>query len=318
MSFNSEISRSDSQALVPEEISNAMLKKLSETSAVLSQFTRVPISRNQERFPVLSALPIAYFVEGDTGLKQTSQAKWKNKYLNVSEIACIVPIPEAVLDDTTYDIWGQIQPLMETAIGRTLDSAVFFGVNKPATWPESVAAAAIAAGNKATRGTNKAEAGGVIGDFSDAFEKVELDGYDVEWAVAKRNYKALLRQARATTGESLLGDTGGGQVTTREVHGVTVQFPMKGLWPTEGEHPVEAIVGDPAEQVVGVRQDITYKMLDEAVIQDSEGKIVFNLAQQDMVAMRVVFRAGWETANTINYENEDDETRYPAAVMLAA
>jgi HK97 family phage major capsid protein len=310
------ISRSEAQALVPEEVSNAMLKKISETSAVLSQFTRVPIARNQERFPVLSTLPLAYFVTGDTGLKQTTEASWKNKYLNVEEIACIVPIPEAVLDDTSYDIWGQIQPLMETAIGRTLDAAVFFEVNKPETWPTGIAAAAIAAGNKVTRGANEAKAGGILGDFSDAFGQVELDGYDVDWAVARRNYKGLLRQARATTGESLAGD-GAGQVNSREVYGVDVQFPMKGQWPTEGSHPVEAVVGDPAEQVVGVRQDITYKLLDEAVIQDSDGKIAYNLAQQDMVAMRVVFRAGWATANTINYENQDEATRYPAAVVLA-
>ncbi len=316
MAFDNAINRGDAQALVPEEVSNAMLKKLSEQSAVLSQFMRVPISRNQERFPVLSALPIAYFVTGDTGLKQTTEASWKNKYLNVEEIACIVPIPEAVLDDADYDIWGQIQPLMETAIGRTLDAAVFFGANKPGTWPEAIAAAAIAAENKITRGTNEAKAGGIVGDFSDAFQKVEEDGYDVDWVVAVKKYKGLLRQARATTGESLIG-TGSGQVAVQEVHGVNVQYPMKGLWPTEGSKPVEAIVGDPAEQVVGVRQDITYKLLDEAVLQDAEGKIVFNLAQQDMVAMRVVFRAGWETANTINYENEVEGSRYPAAAVLA-
>jgi len=316
MAYENAIERSDAQALVPEEVSNAMLKALNEKSAVLSQFTRVPISRNQERFPVLSALPLAYFVTGDTGLKQTTEASWKNKFLNVEEIACIVPIPEAVLDDQTFDIWGQIQPLMEQAIGRTLDAAVFFEVNKPETWPEGIAKAAIEAGNTVTRGTNEAKTGGIVGDFSDAFSEVEQDGYDVDWAVARRSYKGLLRQARATTGESLIG-VGSGQVSGMEVLGVNVQYPMKGLWPTGGEHPVEAIVGDPEEQVVGVRQDITYKLLDEAVIQDAEGKIVYNLAQQDMVAMRVVFRAGWQTANTINYENENEESRYPAAAILA-
>jgi len=315
MAYENAINRTDAQALVPEEVSNAMLKKLSEQSAVLSQFTRVPISRNQERFPVLSALPLAYFVTGDTGLKQTTEASWKNKYLNVEEIACIVPIPEAVLDDQTYDIWGQIQPLMEQAIGRTLDAAVFFEVNKPETWPEGIAKAAATAGSKVKRGTNEAKTGGIVGDFSDAFGKVEESGYDVDWIVALRKYKGYLRQARATTGESLI-EPGDGQVNSKEVFGVGVQYPMKGLWPT-GSGAVEAIIGDPSEQVVGVRQDITYKLLDEAVIQDSEGKIVYNLAQQDMVAMRVVFRAGWATANTINYEQQDESKRYPAAVIVA-
>jgi HK97 family phage major capsid protein len=315
MAFNTGIFRGDAQALVPEEVSNAMLKKLSETSAALSTFTRVPISRNQERFPVLSALPIAGFVNGDTGLKSTTTTNWKNKFLNVEEIAVIVPIPENVLDDQEFDIWEQIQPLMETAIGRTLDAAVFFGVNKPESWPKAIAAAAIAAENKVTRGANAAATGGIVGDFSDAFTKVEEDGYDVDYVAATRGYKGKLRQARATTGESLIG-TGSGQVSGTEVLGVDVNYPMKGLWPV-GSGSVEAIVGDPAEQVLAVRQDITIKMLDEAVIQDGEGKIAFNLAQQDMVAMRVVFRAGWQTANTINYQNENESTRYPAAVVLA-
>ena len=314
MATNNIISRADAQGLVPEEVSNAMLKSLSETSAVLSQFMRVPISRNQERFPVLSALPIAYFVTGDTGLKQTTEVNWKSKYLNVEEIACIVPIPEAVLDDAAYDIWAQVQPLMEQAIGRTLDAAVYFGTNKPESWPAAIVAAAEAAGNKVTVGTNKAEAGGIVGDFSDLLATVEAEGYDAEAIVADRVIKGLLRQARATTGESLIEPTDG-QVTAASVFGIDVAYPMRGLWPRESGK-AEAVATDPAEQVVGVRQDITWKLLDEAVIQDAEGAIVYNLAQQDMVAMRVTFRAGWQTANTINYEQETEASRYPAAVLL--
>ena len=123
MPYNSLVSRTDAAALVPEEVSNAMLTSLTGRSAALELGTRIPISRNQTRFPVLSALPTAYFVSGDTGLKQTTEAAWDNKYMYVEEIATIVPIPEAVLDDAGFDVWGSIQPLMEEAIARTLDAA---------------------------------------------------------------------------------------------------------------------------------------------------------------------------------------------------
>src|SRR5688500_10945429 len=111
MPYDNLIQRSDAAALIPEDVSNAMLGRVRrETSAVLQMFRRVPVAQAQQRFPILSALPIAYWVTGDTGLKQTTEAAWANKYLNIEEIACIVPIPENVIDDTSFDIWDEIRP----------------------------------------------------------------------------------------------------------------------------------------------------------------------------------------------------------------
>ncbi len=50
----------------------------------------------QVRMPVVDTLPIAYFVGSDTGLKQTTQQDWKNKWLNVEEVAAFVPIARKV------------------------------------------------------------------------------------------------------------------------------------------------------------------------------------------------------------------------------
>ena len=62
-----------------------------------------------------------------------------------------------------------------------------------------------------------------------------------------------------------------------------------------------------------MRQDISYKVLTEAVIQDpSDGSILYNLAQEDMVALRVTMRLGWEIPNPVNAENETN-TRFPFA-----
>jgi hypothetical protein len=124
-------------------------------------------------------------VSGDTGLKQTTEAAWDNKYMYVEEIATIVPIPEAVLDDAGFDVWGAIQPLMETAIARTLDAAVIFGTNAPTTWATegNLVGKAVAAGNVVARGTNAAAAGGIHGDLSDVVGTLEADGYVPNGAV---------------------------------------------------------------------------------------------------------------------------------------
>jgi HK97 family phage major capsid protein len=144
VAYDNIIQRSDVAALIPEDVSNTMLGRVRrETSAALSQFRNIPVAQSQTRFPILSALPVAYWVTGDTGLKQTTEMAWSNKYLNVEELAVIVPIPENVLDDTSFDVWGEIRPEIEVAMGRAFDAAVFFGTNAPATFPTNVSAAAL-------------------------------------------------------------------------------------------------------------------------------------------------------------------------------
>src|SRR3954471_5215225 len=149
MPFNSLVSRSGAAALMPEEVSNELLRSLSAASAALTQFRRVPVGRQQVRFPVLSALPTAYFVTGDTGVKQTTDMAWSNKYLNVEEIAAIVPVPDNVIADMDANVWDEAMPLLTQAVGRVLDQAVFFGTNAPASFPTNILAGAVAAGNTA-------------------------------------------------------------------------------------------------------------------------------------------------------------------------
>jgi hypothetical protein len=54
----------------------------------------------------------------------------------------------------------------------------------------------------------------------------------------------------------------------------------------------------------------------EGVINDAAGNIIYNLMQQDLVALRVVFRLGFQIANPINRVNETAATRYPFAVLI--
>lgn len=305
MPYNSLISRANTASLVPEEVSGAMLTSLSAQSAVLELGTRIPMSRNQTRFPVLSALPVAYFVSGDTGLKQTTQAAWDNKYMYVEEIATIVPIPESVLDDAGFDVWGSIQPLMEAAIARKLDAAVIFGTDAPTTWAAegALVADSVAAGNVVTRGANAASAGGIHGDLSDLLGTLEADGYVPNGAVGNVTLKARLRQVRDTTGQTIVNP---------DIP--DIRFALSGLWPS-GLNAAELLVGDWTKLVVGVRQDMTYKLITEGVITDAAGAIQFNLPQQDMVAMRLVFRAAYAVSNPINYQQGTEASRFPFAIL---
>jgi len=307
--YNSLVSRTDAAAMVPEQVSQTMLTTLEASSAALSLGQRIPVARNQVRFPVLSALPTAYWVNGDTGLKQTTEAAWDNKYLNIEEIATIVPIAESVLDDAGFDIWGAIRPLMENAIVRAVDAAVFFGTSAPASFPDDIVTSAVAAGNVIARGTNNAAAGGLAQDISDLFATLEADGYRPTGAAGNITLRGRLRSVRSTTGDPLQA-----QVNQNDAFGTNIMYPMEGLWPT-GASAAELIAGAFNNLVIGVRRDMTYKLITEGVITDGSGTIIYNLPQQDMVALRLVFRMGWAVSNPINYQQGTEGSRYPFAVL---
>lgn len=316
MPYNTAVTRSDAQALMPEEVSKVMLKKLTEESAAMRLFRSIPVARNAIRFPIISALPVAYWVSGDTGLKQTTKMAWDNKFMNIEEIATILPVPENVADDIEGDVWDSAEPLVREAIHRTLDLAVFFGINAPSSFPTNILAATIAAGNTVTEGTATAAQGGYMGDIDNLIGAVEEDGYDVDGFVAARAVRRKFRAARDTQGRK--NDPGRLSGDLNELDGSPVAYPMRGLWSTTGGAGtnVRMFAGQWDQFVIGVRQDIEMKFLDQAVIQDNTGAIVYNLPQQDMIAYRLKFRVGWQVANTLNNDNPDVNTRYPVAAMV--
>lgn len=312
MAFNSIIDRSGARALMPEEVSMDLIKKLVNDSVALQAFRSIPVTRGQVRMPILSSLPIAYFVNGDTGLKQTTEADWENKYMNIEELACFVPIPEAVLEDVDIDLWEEIEPLVRNAIARTLDQAVLFGVGAPSeVWPTAICTAAKEAGNFITREASPdGETGGIAGQISELNGKVEEDGFAPDYAAAIITMKNRLRNARDKFGQKLP------EVDDTQIYDAPVIYPARGLWPAPAKESPELLVLEKDQFIVGMRTDIETQIMDQAVIQDGEGNIVFNLAQQDMVALRTRFRVGWQVSNQITYDNPNAETRYAAGVMV--
>ena len=94
------IDRQHAEALIREQITNSIFQDAPKQSIVMQLGRRLPnMTSAQTRVPVLSMMPLAYWVNGDTGFKQTSAQAWDNVYLTAGELAVIVPIPEAVVSD---------------------------------------------------------------------------------------------------------------------------------------------------------------------------------------------------------------------------
>lgn len=312
--YNSLIARTDAAALIPEDVAREIIQTVPEQSAVMRMARRLPnMTRAQLRLPVMSGLITAGFVDGDTGLKETGEIAWQNKYVNAAELAVIVPIPETVLSDVDYDVWGEVRPRVIEAFGKAFDAAVLYGTNKPSDWPDGLVTGATVASQAVTLGTG-ADIYDDIMSEDGVIAKVEEDGFMVTGHIGALAIRAKLRSLRDNQGMPLFVRTVQ-SATAYELDGVPVDFPRNGAVDAAQSLLVS---GDWTQLVYAIRQDVTYKVLTEAVITNSAGTIQYNLAQQDMVALRVVMRLGWQLPNPINNVNQTEATRYPFAVLLPA
>lgn len=311
-------------ALIPEDVSKDIMNGVREKSAVLQLLRHRDMGRAQQRLPVLDVLPTATWVTGDTGFKTPTAASWTNKYLNAEEVAAIAVIPEKVLDDSDYDLWGELKPLLEEAIAAALDSAVLFGTNAPAGWAgnPSIVPGAVAGGaaaNLVVAGTGVDYAA----DINAAMSLVEGDGYIPTGSLARIQARGVLRGLRDTTRGLIFQPDNQRSIQNAPLQFGTVfnepiifsRLGMAGFATAAAGYSF--ITGDWSQAIIGIRQDITYKMLDQAVITDGATPpvIQYNLPQQDLLAMRVVARFAYVTPNPVNRQQPTAASRWPFAVV---
>lgn len=307
------IDRTGADSLIPEERAREIIQGTVAQSAVLSMGRRLPnMSSRTYRMPVLDMLPLAYFVNGDTGSKKTTKMAWDKKIITAEEIAVIVPIPEAVLDDSDYDIWAEVRPRVQEAFGKVIDAAIMFDTNAPDSWRDGVVKTATTAGNVVTLSAGDDLYDKIMSEDG-VIAAVEGDGYFVNGHMADISMRAKLRGLKDSTGNPIFkSDMQNG--TNYSLDGSLIQFPNNGAF---DKSKALMVSGDFSQLVYSIRQDITFKLFTEGVVQNTDGTIAYNLMQQDMVALRAVMRLGWEIPNPINSIQPTKASRCPFAVLKA-
>lgn len=314
--YNEGIVRSSGtpDPLVPQPLAATIIQEAPKASAALSLMNRTTLSSKTQRMPVLDVLPMAYWVGGDTGMKQTTQMAWKNVIMVVEELACIVPIPIAYLDDADVPLWSQVQPRITEAVGALIDSAVLWGINTPATWGESVYTGACKSGHFQIEGT-----GTDLGqDVSNLGEQMAQTGYTVSGFAAMPGMNWKLVGLRSAQGlpiyqPDMTGTPGG------RLYGYQMSEVNNGSWQLPAATSGALLLaGDFSKAIIGMRQDISFKMFTEGVISDDTGKVILNLMQQDAVAMRMVMRLAYATVNpvTIMQPGQAITARWPFGTVL--
>jgi len=321
---NSLTDRDDAGALIPEDAAQAIVLGLRDNFWLFQLASRLPnLSRAQRRIPVADALAYAYFVDGDTGLKQTTELSWDNKYIDAEELAVIVPIPQAVLDDADYDIWAQVQPAVEAAFSKAITQAVLYGTKIPTSWTTNLGAAGLVAFATAASATASIAGfddiyGAILGESTDGagdglLMVLEADGFMATGHVADVTMRGRLRNCRDSNGLPIFTATPQ-EATNYELDGAPCHFPLDG---SIDASEALLISGDWSKLVYAIREDMTYDISTEAPITDNAGNIVYNLWQQDMIALRARMRLGFALPNPISQMEETEADRSPFAILTA-
>lgn len=294
---------------IPEIVSREVIQEAVNQSVAMSLFRTMDMGSISHRLPIIKSFPTARWLTGadqnakDSATKTTTGMSWDNVYLQAEEIAVIVPIPDAYVADTGVDLFAEVKPRLAEAFGKAIDEAVLFGVNKPTSWPTHIYAGAVAAGNYKNFTTTT----DVGLDLADVFEQVELDGFTVDNAIARPGFSWLARKARGSDGQPIY-DSG-----TNNLYGYSYKEVKNGAWDAT---KAQAIVGDYSKAILGVRQDLTFKLFDQGVLTDGTGNVVWSAMENDGMALRAVMRVGFAVANpATNLSPNGAASRYPFAVL---
>lgn len=295
-------------AMVPDQTAKEIIKEAPGTSVILERARQVPLSKKKAKQPVLSTLPEAYWVDGEAGLKQTTKAAWENLTITAEELAVIVPIPDALIDDSDVPLWDEIKPLLVEAIGQKVDQAAIFGTDKPESWPVGLVPGAIAAGNTVAAGTYS----DFGADVAALAEKVSTAGIAVNGFASRPGLQWKLVGMRDANGQPIYTPALAAGAPSG-LYGYKLDEVTNGGWNTDA---AELLAADWNKVVVGVRQDITFDLFREGVITDPSGKVILNLMQQDTKALRVVFRVGFQIAQPAT--RAAGKQAFPAGVLTPA
>jgi hypothetical protein len=214
-----------------------------------------------------------------TGRKPYTSLGLQNKTMTAEEVAAVVAIPNAMIEDSTIDLWGFARPLLSQAIAIALDQAVLFGINAPATFPAGGVVGMAQAGPGS---------GDAVTMINGSMSLVENQGLAVTGSSADLRVRGKLRNERASgSGELLLGWTSVDNYTVPTLFGVPIAYTPYDNSQLSGGSQHDFITGAWKYLIIGVRDDIRFDMNPAAVIADSAGLVQVSGWQDNVTPLKV-------------------------------
>jgi HK97 family phage major capsid protein len=277
----------DFAGVIPREYSAQIIEEATQSSAALTLGQRLPMGTRISELPIPKTFPKADWVTapntGGTGRKPYADIGLQPQVITAEEVAAVIAVPEVYLDDNDINLWNFCRPRLAEAIGVAVDDAMIFGAaGTPATFPPGgvVGAAQI---------VTPADATDVVDAVNMAMSLVEADGLAVTGHAADLVVKGRLRGVRDETGALLLGTEQAGTTQRPTLYGVPISY---NAFTQLGVAAPDFITGAWQYLIIGVREDIRFKIDTSGVILGTTTALSVSAFQDNVVLMKVWARFG--------------------------
>jgi HK97 family phage major capsid protein len=276
---------------IPTELLAEVLRFLPTYGICRRDMRYLPFSSpgNTRTIPALAA-SVKLFWTGEGAKKKSSQPKFSLVTQTLKKLAAICPLTEEILEDTAIPLTSLIGELFAEAIGVEEDAQFLAGTGAP--WTGVLNNGLVNVCYQITAGTANVTADDLL-NMKKGVPTSALPGCKYYF---NPETEILLQQLKDKNGRYIL------QNPTDEAPGRLWGKPyeLTDVLPT----PDSVEEGDPwiifgnlkKSCILGDKQRIRVKMLEEATITDTDDQTEINLGEQDMMAMRIVERVGYVCA----------------------
>lgn len=289
--FNEEGDGAKGGYLVPTELLAEVLRMMQVGYGVARRNMRyLPFSGagKSRNIPTLLSGVSAFWVN-EAGAKGGTNPSFSLVTQTLKKLAAIIPFTEELLEDSAINLTQLVSELFAEAVAKEEDLAFFVGSGSPWTGilnNGSVNHVDMGAGDDITNVT--------VDDLIDVIDETPAAALpNAKWYL-HRNLLNILRKLKDDNHNYIFAPASQGMPATilGYPYELCEALPNK----TEGLTHQKAILmfGDLKKAaILGDKQQIRAKLLDQATITDGDGSTVINLAEQDMVALRLEERVGY-------------------------
>jgi HK97 family phage major capsid protein len=291
----SGISDSVGGYLIPEELRSEILRVAQgQYGLARSEMRYLPFTGpgNERRIPALASSVSVSWTD-EAGKKKSTAPTFDIVHQTLKKLAAIVPMTEEIIEDSTINLTALVAELFAEAVAKEEDLQFFNGDGSP--WTGILNNGKVNVVNTLTTDPRDVTAEDLLA-LVDATPSGALSGAKFYMHRSVFSKVRSLREGEGKDGVYLVQQPTATEPTNIWGYPVVTSDAFPLATETGQDQPFVLFGNLKQAAIFGDKQQLRVKMLDQATVRNSGDTSDINLAEQDMVAVRIVERVGYVLA----------------------